>query len=198
MIPHRPDWERSLVSSRAVEQDDAQHTGLGDPTRWGAETTLTAASVGATVWSPQLLRVQAHDAYPRNWQITGTVQTAAALVSNIYAVQLVENTPVNWTAFLELEMGIGQAVVRHWVNLRGLISLALAPSLLPQARNFYYPVGGPDTFTLPWILPGGVVARSLAARIGVQLISAGESTLDTPQRFDIAASCSPFAVGHDL
>ena len=192
---HDVDWNRTRVHSRAQQQDPESQTGLGDPTRWGSEASLVVNAYNAIVWSSQLLRVQSDDAYPRNWQMIGTVETDTATLLSPLAIE------VRWVAILEVLLGVGQAVVRHQINLRALLNLACDPSLILAAQNWYYPAGLLENSPRPagaWVLPGALVARSLSARVGIAVINTESTPLTLPQSFSVTATLSPYAPGHNL
>jgi hypothetical protein len=191
---HDVDWNRTRVHSRAQQQDPESQTGLGDPTRWGSEASLVVNGYNSVVWSSQLLRVQSDDAYPRNWQMIGSVETATATLLDPLA-------DLRWIAILEVLLGVGQAVVRHQLNLRALLNLACDPTQILTGLNWYYPAGLIDNAPRPagaWVLPAALVARSLSARVGIAVISGEGTPLTLPQSFSVTATLSPYAPGHNL
>lgn len=184
------DWEINEVNSRAEQRSEENHTGLGDPTRWGSDEPITVGAPDVLAWSPQLVRVQAEDAYPRNWQLIGTLSITSEMLSSVTA-------DLEWFAVLELTMGIGQGVVRHLVNLRALLDLASDPALYATGNPWYLPIdqGGSEAI-MPWILPGGITARSVQARVGIIIL--GDTPIVVPTTRRIACAISPYAVGHHL
>jgi len=191
---HDVDWNRTRVHSRAQQQDPESQTGLGDPTRWGSEASLVVNGYNSVVWSSQLLRVQSDDAYPRNWQMIGSVETATATLLDPLA-------DLRWIAILEVLLGVGQAVVRHQLNLRALLNLACDPTQILAGLNWYYPAGLVDNSPRPagaWVLPAALVARSLSARVGIAVIQGEGTPLTLPQSFSVTATLSPYAPGHNL
>jgi hypothetical protein len=94
-------------------------------------------------------------------------------------------------------MGIGQAVVTHRVNLRALLELAVPPTLYASGQSWYLPQPNGDRLIVPWVLPGGIVARSLSVG-ALFMVASGEAPLALPQTFTIACALSPFAAGHDV
>ncbi len=194
------DWERSQVSSRAQVQDARQFTGLGDPTRWGAEESVAvtvANSIANPKYTQQLVRMQALDPYPRNWQLIGHVELSGPMLEELLATPSTEQP--KWVATLEITMGIGQAIVLHRVNLRALLLLALGatpPTLNTNA--WYLPEYNGDRFRVAWVLPGGVVGRTVSVRAAFAVAGGGEDDLALPQSISVACALSPFAAGGDL
>lgn len=185
------DWARELdIESRATSQSSTKHTGLGDPTRFGASQQVTISAYDTDVYMGQILRVDAADAYPRNWQMVG------ALVIN----QEMFDSPAadyGWLAYLDIAMGVGQAMVQHRVNLRALLDLAITPGLYSANSSWYAPVAQGSQAVVPWILPGGLVGKALNVRMGFRA-PAGDLQITLPVTIGATALISPYAAGHGL
>ena len=182
-----PDFGRVLdIHSRADQRDGVGRTEHGDPIRWGSGADILIASTNTIVYSEQIVRVDREKAYPCNWQMIGTL-----MVPNDFAASPISD--LNWVAYLELIMGVGQIMITHIVNLRALIELACPAALLPLGEAYYIPqqLGGSQVF--PWILPGGIVAKSVQARafFGVNT----EAPMVTPATLRVAAEISPYNSG---
>ena len=186
----RVPWELNEVSSRAQEQDPEAFTGLGDPTRWGSQSTISVDAYNVPAYSEQLVRVQADDPYPRNWYLVGSLE-----VSNDMAQS--PTTALGWYAGLSIDMGIGQAVITHQLNLRALIDLCFPPALAAANGTWYYPIPMAGRWLFPFVLPGGLVARTLSIRSYMMLVS-GEAELPLGQVVTTSIAVSPFAAGHKV
>jgi hypothetical protein len=187
------DWGPIEVRSRAGDNTGEGHTALGDPTRWGSTVDTVVATNVVPVFSHQVVRVQAADAYPRNWQMTGTLDISSEMYGSL-------TTDLQWTAYLEILQGQGQAQVLQWVNLRALMDLAVTPSLVATGESWYVPAGGSagPRVTVPWVLPGGLVANVLNVRAVYQISGEGEAPISIPQTLSLTALVSCFAAGHKL
>lgn len=191
---HRIPWERTIVNSRAEQRGQENHTGLGDPLRWGTSAEIDVKAVennyGVTFkyYSQMLARIMTDDPYPRNWQIVGTLD-----VPSDWATSPIED--LKWLAILDLYMGVGQATIHHRVNLRALINLAMPPALIASIGTYYYPVQNGNRVSFPWILPGGVTARALQARVAVSAQAGADPV--AVGLVGVSLAVSPFAATFD-
>jgi hypothetical protein len=183
-----PDFGRVLnVHSRADQRDGSTFTEHGDPVRWGstAEVSLTLADENRPVYSEQIVRVDRKNAYPCNWQMVGELVVPAAWADS-------PTTSLQWFALLEIIMGTGQTVVTQNVNLRALIDLAVPPALLATGQSWYTPRGVGGSVGFPWVMPGGLVGKSIQVR--AIFLVAPEFGL-APANVRISAEVSPFNAG---
>lgn len=171
---HDPDWGRFEVKSRAM--GNTATTALGDGTRWGSQVAGTIVAPGPTSFG-QTIWVQTHDPYTRNWQIVGTV-TASSLA---WVLPLAD-----FIIWLEVTMGVGQALVVHQFDIRALINLA-APWYTERADNFQ--------IVKPFVISGGLIGRQISARFVFNIPG-----LIPPANLPVkcAAMISPFAAGAGL
>jgi hypothetical protein len=183
------DWEAAQVNSRAMVQSPDLQTGLGDPSRWGSRETLIINAHNVEAYCGQLVRVQVEDPYPRNWYLTGTLEISFAM-----AASPIEDG--DWSAYLDVEMGIGQASVTHRLNLRALIDLCIRPDLALTNQGYYYPMVIGDRASYPFVLPGGLTARTLNVRAACALINV-ESPIPLGQTVAVNVAVSPFSAGRN-
>jgi len=187
-----PNWGRVGVHSRAGDSLGTSTVGLGDPTRWGGTASLTITQSQVLAPSPQFVRAQAEDAYPRNWQMIGTLTVSVP----------VWESPIQdsqWAAILELTIGAGQVSFIHRINLRALLNLAISPALVGTNEEWYVPSSEGTDVCLPWVLPGGVIARALSARILVACNPSGESPeFSLPQTFVVTGIIAPYSAAGAL
>jgi hypothetical protein len=103
-----PDWARVLVSAGPTRP-------VGDPTRWGTSTltVLTAPpALGDLVSvSSQVIQAATRDGYSRCWALNGTLSLPQI------TWDLVATTKLAYQITLEVQMGVGQAQVRHDICL---------------------------------------------------------------------------------
>lgn len=185
-----PNWQNLDVESRASSGTGERYTGLGDPTRWGASDQVVVSAYDVDVRMGQLIRVQADDPYPRNWQMLGTLTINEEMFTSPAA-------DYGWLAYLDVTMGTGQTMVQHRINMRALLDLAVTPGLYSTNSSWYAPIADGVTAVCPWILPGGLTARTIAVQMGFRAPS-GDSQITLPVTVGAAALVSPFAVGHKL
>jgi hypothetical protein len=183
-----PQWGRALgTHSRADQRDGSNLTEHGDAIRWGAAAEVLIPATNQIIYSEQLIKVERETPYPANFQMVGTLTVPADWAASL--------TPaLEWAAYLELIMGVGQTRLTHIVNLRALMDLAVVPALLPTGQSYYLPNPAGSGFAFPWILPGGILAKSLQMR-AFFVAAAGESTVSTPATLSITAAVSPYNAG---
>lgn len=170
----RMDLSKVAVDSRASDTEGRSWSRLGDPMRWGSDSTVRVPAQLGTFASQQLIRVQCADNYARNWQIVGNVSANTEIWSISEAdLQIV----------LEVALNAGQATLLQYFNLRALIDLA-AP---------WYVDGGFGSLNLTkaWAIAGGLVGHALQARVLVRALNA--THIETTHTIGITAVASPYA-----
>lgn len=182
-----PNFARVLnVNSRADQRDGRNHTEHGDPIRWGAGADVRVEQSNAIVYTEQIIRVDRITPYPCNWQMVGTLAMPLAWYGSPLESQ-------EWAGYLEILMGTGQTMITHIVNLRALINLAADPSMLETGKNWYLPQLMGANAVLPWVLPGGVIGKSIQVR-GMFVGLFGETGIN-PATLRLTAEVSPFNAG---
>lgn len=188
---HDPDWDRYEVHSRATDTTGKSHTPLGDPTRWGALSTVNVQPITGfqDLVAPQVLRVQCTDNYSRPWAIVGTIRAPL----DLWNAGPIGPSADSWNALLVVRMGVGQNTIEHDINLRAVIE-ADAP--------FYFESESANEFLAgfrvrPFVISGGLIGNALAVTVRhVVRFSIAPAPADRP--ITTAVQLTPFNAGTGL
>lgn len=152
------DWDRYLV--------DAARSGppLGDPTRWGAQTTQRTQLIpidDQLLQSEQVIQVACSDRYARNWTLAGTIDAPEAFWATPPAAGPVTYVG-GWEAFLRVTPGEGQVSITQVVKLRPLIELQ---SEFYADSNAVTGVGAGGRITRTFHMPMFVCANNFGVQV---------------------------------
>lgn len=156
-----PDWDRYLdVDSRAGDQAGGRHSYTGDPTRWAAEVSVDVPLLfGGIIRSPQVVRVQIEDPYPRVFSLFGSVD-----MPNEYWATADDAI----TTVLEMVAGAGQVSFPAVINIRAIMSSQFGGLFLQSPLETDLLAPGLSR-SVPFVLPGPIlIARAASYRLAVR------------------------------
>lgn len=187
-----PDWGRHMIVP------PGNFHPVGDPTRWGASVNqnlpldVTASKLDGYI-SEQFISVQTRDPYSRSWAIAGTLTALGTL----FSLPEFDNTAGTWSATLQITMGVAQVQMVHNINLRAVIA-ADAPFYRASdaGEAMFGPFALPLPFTVPFVIPGGLIGNSISICVRQDLRLAAPSAF--PLAFATSLVVTPFAPGKGM
>jgi len=168
---------------------------VGDPTRWGARTTVLMPSVGATPATAvvkQVVLTQTTDRYSRPWVLAGAV----VMEQNDWERSLAPGS-FDLDVFLDISMGVGQSILTQRMSTKALVQVATgtytpAPGALDP--GVYRAQTEGDRMSYPFYA-AGIVGQSVA--VGATIFVFTPNLVVNP-RVDITLMISPYNAGTGL
>jgi hypothetical protein len=195
-VGNQPDWGRSLV------QPSKHSAPVGDSTRWGATLVqvIEADAVQHRYVSGQFIQCAARDSYARPWALAGSVQFPHGMANLPNPNGQVSVGLDQWALFLEVTMGVGQAQIVHFIDVRETILAQEAFYATFYNQLFSGNPAQPRTMdTFPFVIGAdALVGNTIAIRAVIAARLSPPPIFEAVFPLTLNVIVTPFAAGTEL